>query len=147
MGGYGTIDFTGRYPDKVAAAIAMCGGGTIKDYSGLNDVPLWIIHGTSDSAVSYKESQKVADAMKASGPADLLRLDLMPGVSHSRLGRVFYMTEPYEWLFKHSRADTTRTIDTTVVITNEGMANAYKSMPGRRTLKVVEYKAPKTAKP
>ena len=140
MGGYGTIDFTGCYPDKVAAAIAMCGGGTIKNYSGLNRVPLWIIHGTADSAVSYKESQKVVDAMKASGPADLLRFDLMPDVNHSRLGRVFYMSEPYEWLFKHSLADSVRTVDRTVEITKEGMANAYRSMPGRRTLKVVEYK-------
>lgn len=143
MGGYGTIDFTGCYPDKVAAAIAMCGGGTIKNYSGLNKVPLWIIHGTADSAVSYKESQKVVDAMKASGPTDLLRFDLMPDVNHSRLGRVFYMSEPYEWLFKHSLADSVRTVDRSVQITKEGMANAYRSMPGRRTLKVVEYKGSK----
>ena len=146
MGGYGTIDFTGCYPDKVAAAIAMCGGGTIKNYSGLNRVPLWIIHGTADSAVSYKESQKVVDAMKASGPTDLLRFDLHDGVNHSRLGRVFYMSEPYEWLLKHSLADSVRTVDRTVEITKEGMANAYRSMPGRRTLKVVEYKASRKPK-
>ncbi len=140
MGGYGTIDFVGTYPDKVAAAIAMCGGGTIKNYSGLNKVPLWIIHGTSDSSVSYKESQKVVDAMKASGPTDLLRFDLHEGVNHSRLGRVFYMSEPYDWFLKHSIADSVRTVDRTIEITKEGMANAYRSMPGRRNLKVVEYK-------
>ncbi len=142
MGGYGTIDFVGTYPKKVAAAIAMCGGGTIKDYSGLNKVPLWIIHGTSDSSVSYKESQKVVDAMKASGPADLLRFDLHEGVNHSRLGRVFYMSEPYEWFLKHSLSDSVRAVDRTIEITKEGMANAYRSMPGRRTLKVVEYRKP-----
>ena len=142
MGGYGTIDFVGTYPEKVAAAIAMCGGGTIKDYSGLNKVPLWIIHGTSDSSVSYKESQKVVDAMKASGPADLLRFDLHEGVNHSRLGRVFYMSEPYEWFLKHSLSDSVRSVDRTIEITKEGMANAYRSMPGRRTLKVVEYRKP-----
>ena len=142
MGGCGTIDFVGTYPDKVAAAIAMCGGGTIKNYSGLNRVPLWIIHGTSDSSVSYKESQKVVDAMKASGPTDLLRFDLHEGVNHSRLGRVFYMSEPYDWFLKHSIADSVRTVDRTIEITKEGMANAYRSMPGRRNLKVVEYKKP-----
>ena len=140
MGGYGTIDFVGTYPGKIAAAIAMCGGGTIKDYSGLNSVPLWIIHGTSDSAVPHKESEKVVAAIKSSGPADLLRFDLIKGASHSRLGRVFYMSEPYEWLFKHSLADSVRTLDTTVQITDEGMSNAYRSMPGRRNLKVIEYK-------
>ena len=142
MGGYGTIDFVGTYPDKVAAAIAMCGGGTIKDYSGLNKVPLWIIHGTSDSAVPYKESEKVVDAMKAAGPTDLLRFDLIKGASHSRLGRVFYMSEPYEWFSKHSLADSVRTLDTSVQITDAGMTNAYRSMPGRRNLKVIEYKRP-----
>lgn len=142
MGGYGTIDFVGTYPDKVAAAIAMCGGGTIKNFSGLNKVPLWIIHGTSDSSVSYKESQKVVDAMKASGPVDLLRFDLHDGVNHSRLGRVFYMSEPYDWFMKHSIADSLRTVDRTIEITKEGMANAYRSMPGRRNLKVVEFKKP-----
>ena len=143
MGGYGTIDFVGCYPEKIAAAIAMCGGGSLKNYSGLNKVPLWIIHGTADTAVSYKESQKVVDAMKASGRTDLLRFDLMPEVNHSRLGRVFYMSEPYEWLFKHSLADSVRTVDRSVEITKEGMANAYRSMPGRRTLKVIEYKGSK----
>ncbi|MBQ6286060.1 MAG: LysM peptidoglycan-binding domain-containing protein [Bacteroidales bacterium] len=140
MGGYGTIDFVGSYPDKIAAAIAMCGGGTIKDYSGLNKVPLWIIHGTSDSAVHHSESEKIVAAMKASGPADLLRFDLIPGASHSRLGRIFYMSEPYQWLFKHSLADSVRTVDRSVQITEEGMSQAYRNMPGRRNLKVISYK-------
>ena len=30
LGGYGTIDFTGTYHEKVAAAMALCGGGTLK---------------------------------------------------------------------------------------------------------------------
>ena len=140
MGGYGTIDFVGTYPDKVAAAIAMCGGADIKDVSGLAKVPLWIIHGTSDSAVSWKESQKVVDGIKATGDTSLLRYDLHPEVNHSYLGRVFYMSEPYKWLLKHSLSDSVRTVDRTVEITKKGMAGAYKSMPGRKTLKVKEYK-------
>ncbi len=140
MGGYGTIDFVGTYPDKVAAAIAMCGGADIKDVSGLNKVPFWIIHGTADRAVSWKQSQAVVDAMKAAGDTSLLRYDLHPEVSHSYLGRVFYMSEPYEWLLKHSLKDSVRTVDKTVEITKKGMADAYKSMPGRKTLKVKEYK-------
>ena len=140
MGGYGTIDFVGTYPDKVAAAIAMCGGADIKDVSGLNKVPFWIIHGKADRAVSWKQSQAVVDAMKAAGDTSLLRYDLHPEVSHSYLGRVFYMSEPYEWLLKHSLRDSVRTVDRTVEITKKGMADAYKSMPGRKTLRVKEYK-------
>ena len=40
LGGYGTIDFVGTYPNKIAAAMALCGGGTIKELCGLAQVPL-----------------------------------------------------------------------------------------------------------
>ena len=52
LGGYGTLDFAGTYPDKVAAAMALCGGATLKDLQGLGKLPLWILHGTADKAVS-----------------------------------------------------------------------------------------------
>lgn len=64
LGGYGTIDLAAAYPDRVAAAIAMCGGATARDLSVLNDVPLWIIHGTADRAVSVSQSDRVVSAMK-----------------------------------------------------------------------------------
>ena len=50
LGGYGTMDFVGTYPDKVAAALAMCGGCSLRDVQPLGEVPLWIIHGTADRA-------------------------------------------------------------------------------------------------
>ena len=49
LGGYGAIDFAATYPEDIAAAMAFCGGGTVRDLSGLNGVPLWIVHGTADS--------------------------------------------------------------------------------------------------
>ena len=59
LGGYGTMDFAAAYPDKIAAAMALCGGCSAKDKSGLGRLPLWIIHGTGDRAVSVKQSQVV----------------------------------------------------------------------------------------
>ena len=41
------------YPDKVAAAMALCSGCSLKDMSGLGTVPLWIMHGTADRIVPY----------------------------------------------------------------------------------------------
>lgn len=35
LGGYGTLDFAGTYPDKVAAAMALCGGSTLKTSADL----------------------------------------------------------------------------------------------------------------
>ena len=45
LGGYGTMDFAGTYPDKIAAAMALCGGCYLKDQTGLGELPFWIIHG------------------------------------------------------------------------------------------------------
>jgi len=129
MGGYGTIDYVGTHADRVAAAMAICGGGDLKDYTPLRSVPLWIIHGTSDTAVSIKESQKVIDGMKLSEvPESENRLIFtkLEGIDHSRPGRIFYMPQTYEWLFKHSLADSTRAVDRSFKLTVKSLDTAYE---------------------
>lgn len=128
LGGFGTIDFVAAYPERVAAAMAFCGGGTAKDYSGLCSVPLWIIHGTADQAVSVGESRRVVNAMKRAGDTSLLRYDEWVGVNHSRLARLFYIPEVYDWLLSHSLTDSPRQVDKTIVITNETLNNPYKGL-------------------
>lgn len=39
LGGYGTMDVCGTYPDRIAAGMALCGGTTLKDVSGLGKLP------------------------------------------------------------------------------------------------------------
>lgn len=128
MGGYGTFQYVGTYPDRVAAAMAFCGGSNLRDHCGLNKVPLWIIHGTADRAVGVGESQKVVNAMKACGKTDLLRFDKFPGINHSQLAKMFYIPETYEWLFKHSKADSVRQVDKTVKIDVGVMNMAYQNI-------------------
>jgi predicted peptidase len=128
LGGFGTIDFVAAYPERVAAAMAFCGGGTAKDYSGLCSVPLWIIHGTADQAVSVGESRRVVNAMKRAGDTSLLRYDEWVGVNHSRLARLFYIKEVYDWLLSHSLTDSPRQVNKTINITNETLNNAYKGL-------------------
>lgn len=117
MGGYGTINFAGTYPDKVAAAMALCGGGTIRDLCGLNDLPLWILHGTADRAVPISASQKVVDAMNRCGQGERLIWTRLQGMNHGSLARAFYLPQTYEWLFSHSLADTNRPVNRSYVIT------------------------------
>lgn len=124
LGGYGTIDFTAAYPNRVAAAIAMCGGGSRRDLSGLNQVPLWILHGTADAAVSVNESRKVKNKMEAAGSTPLLRYEEWPGVDHGTYARMFYHPLTYEWLFKHNLQD--RQIDHSITITREDLKNVYR---------------------
>ena len=65
LGGYGTMDFVGTYPEKVTAAMALCGGCSLKDVQGLGSVPFWIMHGTADAAINISQSKKVVEALKA----------------------------------------------------------------------------------
>lgn len=128
QGGYGTFQYVGTYPERVAAAMALCGGSNLRNHCGLNKVPLWIIHGTGDRAVGVGESQKVVDAMKACGPTKLLRFDKFPGVSHGGLAKMFYIPETYEWLFRHSKADSVRFVDKDVKITVASLDAAYQNI-------------------
>lgn len=131
LGGYGTLDFAGTYPEKIAAAIALCGGSTLKDFSGLGQLPLWIAHGTADRAVSVRESQRVVEGMKQLGQTRRLRFDWLKGASHGALARFFYTGKTYEWLFQHSLRDSLRQVNTIIDITQSDLSNAYRDIKRR----------------
>lgn len=138
MGGYGTLDYVATYPDEVAAAMAMCGGSTVQSLCGLNEVPLWIIHGTADSAVSVECSQKVVDEMCACGDTNRLIFDKMKGVNHTRLARVFYLDQTYEWLFSHSLSDSSRVANKSFTINNILLQSAYANLEKNSDLKIID---------
>lgn len=138
MGGYGTLDFVATYPDKVAAAMAFCGGATVTDLCGLNRVPLWIIHGTADSAVPVSCSDRVVEAMAACGDTSRLIYDRYKGVNHTRLARLFYLDETYDWLFAHRLTDPLRQANKEVKITQESLKTAYADLTRNRQLKVID---------
>lgn len=128
LGGYGTLDFAGAYPQRVAAAIAMCGGSQQKEYCGLNELPLWILHGTADRAVPISQSEKVISGMKACGPADRLLFTRLKGQNHGALARIFYLKEPYAWLFEHRLTDSARVANRSYTIQVDDMHNAYQGL-------------------
>ncbi len=140
MGGYGTLDFVATYPDKVAAAMALCGGATVSDLCGLNEVPLWIIHGTADAAVPVGCSERVVEAMADCSDTTRLIFDCFEGVSHTQLARVFYLEETYDWLFAHTLADTLRAPDKNVAITTETLATAFDDLTRNNQVKVIDTK-------
>ena len=128
LGGYGTINFAGTYPDRIAAAMALCGGGTLRDYCGLNQMPLWILHGTNDRAVKISASQHVVDAMNACGNGERLIWTRLAGMDHGSLARAFYLPETYQWLFSHSLADTNRPVNRSFNISPSTLSrDAYRA--------------------
>ena len=128
LGGYGTFDFVATYPEKFAAAMALCGGSSRKEFCGLNRVPLWIIHGTADRDVSVAQSQRIVDAMKECGPTNLLRFDKFPGVNHSQLAKMFYLPDTYNWLFSHSKADSVKQVNMSINIQASDLGAAYQNI-------------------
>ena len=128
LGGYGTMDFAAAYPDKIAAAMALCGGCSAKDKSGLGRLPLWIIHGTGDRAVSVKQSQTVVKQLQDTNNDKRLRFDWLQGASHGALARILYMRKTYEWLFSHSTADPGRPVRPDITIDNSDLKKAYNDM-------------------
>ncbi len=130
LGGYGTLDFAAAYPEKVAAAMALCGGSTCKDYEPLGKVPLWIIHGTADKAVSVKESKIIVEAMQKQHIDSRLRYDWLQGGSHGLPARYFYISHTYDWLFSHSLRDPNRPVDRNIMVTQDDLKQAYKNMKG-----------------
>ena len=128
LGGYGTLDFAGTYPEKVAAAMALCGGSTLKDLQGLGKLPLWILHGTADRAVGIKESKRIVKALEDAHNDSRLRYDWLPGANHGALARAFYLKRTYEWLFRHSLTDKDRPLCREYSITNADLKGAYSDM-------------------
>lgn len=100
LGGYGTLHFAGAYPDRVAAAVALCGGGSTNDACNLAKIPLWIQHGSADKAVPISESENMVDAIRSCG-GKLLIYTRREGLNHGALEREFRTDELYDWLFQH----------------------------------------------
>lgn len=128
LGGYGTMDFAAAYPEKIAAAMALCGGCSAKDKSGLGKLPLWILHGTADRAVSVKQSKSVVEELQQTGNDSRLKYDWLEGASHGALARILYMRKTYEWLFSHSLTNPGRPVRRDITIDKTDLTKAYEDM-------------------
>ncbi|MGN0019346.1 MAG: prolyl oligopeptidase family serine peptidase [Sphingobacterium hotanense] len=103
MGGYGTMDVAGKYPDRIAAAVAICGGGTLSYACNLTQVPLWIQHGSADRAVPASESKKIYNAIKKCDKNADATLTIIPGGTHGSVERLFHGEKIYDFMFRHSK--------------------------------------------
>lgn len=128
LGGYGTMDFVGTYPEKVTAAMALCGGCTLKNVQGLGKLPFWILHGTADSAINISQSKNVVSALKDEHNDQLLRFDWLLGANHGRLARIFYLAQTYEWFSLHDKLRNPNYVNRDITITVDDMTNAYKDL-------------------
>ncbi len=101
MGGFGTWAILGSWPELVAAAAPICGGGDPKLAGKMKDVPVWAFHGDKDPLVPCKMSEAMIEALKKEGNEDA-RLTIYPGVGHDSWTRAYADPELYKWLLSKS---------------------------------------------
>jgi len=117
FGGAAVYEFCAKYPEDVAAAIAMCGAKSylsVKDdtIKKLVDLPLWLAHAESDNTVPVKDSEAVYKVLTEAGSelvkftkfsdADLEAAGVTAAMGPHSSEAVVLEDETYmEWLFSH----------------------------------------------
>lgn len=102
MGGYGTWTMATTEPDRFAAAVPICGGGTPLLAGRLRNVLVWAFHGAKDDVVPLSESQRMVDALKSAGGN--VKFTIYPEAKHDSWTETYNNPELYEWLLQQRRA-------------------------------------------
>lgn len=103
MGGYGTWSLAAAHPDKWAAIVPVCGGGSPADAPKFQHVPCWAFHGDKDPAVKVERSREMIAALKAAGGQP--KYTEYPGVNHFSWDPAYDTEGLYAWLFAQKRAN------------------------------------------
>ena len=102
MGGYGTWSLGLAHPEKFAAIVPICGGGTPADAKRLQHLPIWVFHGAKDTAVKPERSEAMVKALKEAG-AEHVQYTLYPEAGHDSWTVTYNNPDFYEWLLKQKR--------------------------------------------
>jgi predicted peptidase len=110
MGGYGTWSLGVSHPERFAAMAPICGGGEMisillasRDKApALKTLGVWAFHGAKDPVVPVEESQRMVDAMKKIGAADV-KFTIYPEAGHNSWTEAYKDPELYKWFLEHQR--------------------------------------------
>ena len=101
MGGYGSWRLAADHPQRFAAVVPVCGGGSPGDAAKLAALPIWVFHGTEDKAVPLQRSIEMVDAIKAAGSTKI-RFTTLENIGHNCWEAAYATPEVYQWLEKQS---------------------------------------------
>lgn len=97
MGGFGVWDLVTRYPDAIAAAVPICGGGDPSRAPFIHQTPLWVFHGAEDRVVPPEYSRRMVEAIRAAGGRP--RYTEYRGIGHNSWDPALAEPELFPWLF------------------------------------------------
>jgi predicted peptidase len=102
-GGFGTLRWAAREPQRFAAIVPVCGGGWPHYGRQLKDVPIWLFHGEKDPTVPLRYSQEMADAIRERGGNP--KLTIYEDVGHDSWTATYNNPEVYKWMLSHKLSD------------------------------------------
>ena len=108
MGGYATWSLGMKYPERFAAIAPICGGGDILPVllpvqgkqAALKRLPVWAFHGAKDTLVELSESERMVEALKKAGNANV-KLTVYPEADHDSWTETYKNQELYDWMLQH----------------------------------------------
>lgn len=95
-GGFGTIRWAAREPQRFASIVPICGGGWSYYGKHLKDVPTWMFHGDLDPGVPVRLSQDMAEAIRLAGGEP--KLTIYENVGHNSWTATYNNPEVYQWM-------------------------------------------------
>lgn len=118
MGGYSTLYFGAKYPNKFAALVPVCGGVVpprelreadpeslgnryLEVATRIGKTPTWIFHGADDHRVPVSESRKIFQALQEVGGE--VNYTEYEGVGHNSWDRAYSEPGLLPWLLLQSR--------------------------------------------
>ena len=110
MGGFGVWSIGLHHFHRFAALVPICGGGRVsdvvaaakKDPAALRRLGVWVFHGAKDRVVPLEESERMIEALRAAGLADV-KFTMYPDCEHDAWSASYANPELYAWLLKHLR--------------------------------------------
>lgn len=110
MGGYGAWEVGLAQPERFAAIVPICGGGSSRSVlsaesarrKALRTLGVWAFHGAKDESVPLAESQRMVDFLKKVGVEDI-QLTVYPEAKHDSWTATYANPELYTWLLRHER--------------------------------------------
>lgn len=96
-GGYAVWELITKRPERVAAAIAVCGGGDPAGAARVARMPIWVFHGDADNVVPVTASRQMVAAINKAGGHP--RYTEYRGAGHDVWTRAFLEPGLVEWVF------------------------------------------------
>lgn len=100
-GGRGVWDLISKRPELFAAAVPLCGDGSVERVGRAKSIPVWAFHGAKDDVVPVTGSRALVEALRAA--QGNVRYTEYPDAGHNVWTLAFADPELPKWVFGQRR--------------------------------------------